>query len=168
MPIGGTSYQPTAPMQGTQARPQLSPQEAVRVLSLRLPKAPQNLPVPAQLLTSQGGGGVGSLTALVQALMRAAGGESGGGGSKELVDNGPGVGIDNGMGGARPGIFTPRININDGDTRARVDEPPVIGSPAPDPQEPLGAMPENPLYDAGIPRIRRGGLMAARKGEPLF
>lgn len=156
MPIGGTSYQPQAPMQGTQARPQLSPQEAVRVLSLRLPKAPQNLPVPAQLLQSQGGGGLGSLTALVQALMRAASGESMGDGTKELVGPGPGVGIDNGFGRVRPGIFTPRIHINQEGVGQRVEEPP--SGPAP--------LPENPLYDAGIPQMRRSGIPGTR--EPLF
>lgn len=156
MPIG-YSFQPSAPSaQGAQT-PQLTPQEAVRILSLRLPKSPQNLPVPQQLLTSQGGGGAaggGSLTTLLQALMRAAGG----GGSRELVSDAPVPAIDHGMGGSRPNTFMPRINISDQGDAVRNDDP-MIGSPEP-------IMDDTPLFDAGTPKIRPG--LGRRMAEPLF
>lgn len=148
MPIG-TSYQPTAPMPGTQARPQLSPQEAVKMLSLRLPKSPQNLPVPAQLLNAQGGGGAGNLTALLQALMRAARG--GTPGTREEVPGAPVTAIDNGLSDQTRGYsWTPHITIA-GDPGGQ-----VAGDPGP--------MQDTPLFDEGIPRIRNGAVGT----RPLF
>lgn len=150
MPIGGTSYQPTAPMQGAQARPQLTPQEAVKMLSLRLPKNLPNSPVPSPLLTSQGGGGVDNLTALLQALMRAARG--GGGSREEVMGAQPVSAVDTGqIGGSRGYSWTPHITVS-GDTQ---------GDGLHDPGQPTEG---DPLFDSGMPIIRNGAVGA----RPLF
>jgi hypothetical protein len=157
MPIGGTSYQPGAQMQGMQPRPAVSPQEAVRLLNLRLPKHAPNAPIPQQLMTSQGGGGLGSLTALLQALMRA----QGGGGSREMVSDAEVPAIDTGLSSdIRRFDFRPRINIGDAGERERVG-----GDPPPAPTEPAwGLFDDTPYFDAGIPRVRRAVVGA----QPLF
>lgn len=156
MPIGGTSYQPTAQPMDPQGgmRRALTPQEAVRILSLRLPKNPQNFPVPQQLLTSAGGGATSSLTQLLQALMQA---QSGATGSRELVsDFGPEPTVDPVFRGARA-YTPPRVVIGD-QGRVPVSEPPVMPTEEP-----------SPLYDAGIPTMRvspRKPMMSF--DEPLF
>ena len=150
MPLGGYSYDPTARTdmtQGTAARAALSPQEAVKMLSLRLPKSPQNSPVPSQLLNAQGGGGINSLAALLQALMRAQGGQ---GQREEVLGQAP-MGIDNGFSPSNIRSFNtmPHITVADGGDRSRVDEAPS---------------PDAPLFDSGIPRIRN--MVAG--APPLF
>lgn len=162
MPIGGTSYQPLAASTPNGVpRPQITPQEAVRILSLRLPKSPQNLPVPSALLTAQGGGGAGNLTSLLQALMRVAGGQ----GSREVVDTSPVPAVDNGLGGSRS--FAPRITIGDQGGHARVDDPPSLPTPDPVPDLPVE---DSPLFDAGIPRGRFAGMFGRKVAGtgPLF
>jgi hypothetical protein len=155
MPIGGYSYQPTAPMpSGTPGMAQGSPQEAVRLLNLRLPKNAPNAPVPSQLLTAQGGSGLGSLQALIQALMRAAGGR----GTREMISEAPVEAITTGGGGTRGFDFMPRITIAEGGERQRIGDSLPGGTAGPGPME------DTPLFDAGIPRVRRQGGGA----QPLF
>lgn len=155
MPIGGTSYQPMQPgTPGGVPRPQITPQEAVRILSLRLPKSPQNLPVPTPLLTAQGGGGTGNLAAVLQALMRAAGGT----GTREPISDAFVPPMDNGIGGTRS-FTTPRITIGDQGQRLRQDDPTTVGPPPLD---------QSPLFDAGTPTIRPSLGRRAALTEPLF
>lgn len=157
MPIG-TSYQPTAqPMdQGQGAmRRAITPQEAVRILSLRLPKNPQNAPIPKQLLTSAGGGATSSLTQLLRALMQAGGGQ----GLKDVVsESGPPATVDPIPREGR--AFTPpRVVIGD-QGRTPVTEPPA---------PPVVEDEPSPLYDAGIPTIRNWPRKPMLEfGEPLF
>lgn len=162
MPIG-TSYQPgaqqTGPMSGT-PRP-ITPQEAVRMLSLRLPKTPQNSPVPSQLLTSQGGGGTSSLTQLLQALMQAArGGDQTG--SREIVSDAYVPPIDHGISPVpRMGDLPPRVTIGDNNRQPFVDPTPT---PAQDPTPDQNT----PLFDQGIPPIRRFQFRMPTNAGPLF
>lgn len=162
MPIGGYSYQPGAqamPQQGGSPRA-LSPQEAVRILSLRLPKHPQNSPVPAALLNSAGGGGSPDLTALLRALMQARS-DGGGQGTREMVSDADVPAIDHGYNPTPRRFDPPRVVIGDGGTRQPVDEPPAPTAPV---------MDDAPLFDAGIPPVRN--LMPRKPfhamGEPLF
>lgn len=165
MPIG-TSYQPGAQTMQTQGTPRapLTPQEAVRILSLRLPKNPQNSPVPAQLLTSAGGGATSNLAQLLQALMQASRGtaayeESGAGSGKELIsESGPPATVDNTVREAR--AFTPpRVVIGDQGRQ------PVV-EPTPAPVEPV--VEDTPLFDAGTPTFRTPRKPMFDLGQPLF
>lgn len=145
MPLGGTSYQPGAQAMQTQGTPRapLTPQEAVRILTLRLPKNPQNSPVPSQLLTSAGGGATSNLTQLLQALMQAArGGDSG---IKDMVsESGPPATVDPTVREGR--TFTPpRVVIGDQGRQP-------VGDPSPAPVEPV--VEDTPLFDAGTPTFR--------------
>lgn len=158
MPLGGTSYQPLAQTQmpGTPRAP-MTPQEAVRIMSLRLPKNPQNSPVPQQLLTSAGGGATSNLTQLLQMLMQASqgGGDQGG---KELVsESGPAATVDPNLRDVR--AFTPpRIVIGDQGRQP-------TGDPTPDPGPPVE---DSPLFDAGVPTFRnmpRRPMIGAKVGE---
>jgi hypothetical protein len=160
MPLGGYSYQPGAQamQQGAFPRAAMTPQEAVRILSLRLPKNPQNSPVPSQLLTSAGGGATSNLTQLLQALMQAARG--GDAGSKELVsESGPPATVDPTV--RDPRAYTPpRVVIGDQGRQPVVD-------PSPAPVEPI--VDDSPLFDAGTPTFRnmpRKQLLTM--GQPLF
>lgn len=72
----GYRFQPGADMTGRpqqgQARPQgLSPQQAVRLLQLRVPERPAGAGAvaPQGLLQAQGGGGMSALAAIIRALM---------------------------------------------------------------------------------------------------
>ena len=142
MPIGGTSYQPGAMPGAGPQQPSApsSPQEAVRILNLRLPQSPQNAPIPGQLLGAQGAGG-DSLAGLLRALMAAFGGGQAPASGREMVGAG-GPGIDTGQIGARPMPQAPRIRP--GDTSGREELPP---------QPPAG-----PLFGGGeqpdIPGVR--------------
>ena len=161
MPIGGFSYDPSSqPMQQSGGSPRtLSPQEAVRILSLRLPKNPQNSPVPQALLQSAGGGATSNLTALLQALMQASRPEGGGQGSREMVSDAFVPPVDNGFQGARQ-MPQPRVTIGEGGDRGVVDEPPTPVQ---------GGSQEFPLFDQGIPPIRnmpRKSFMDM--AQPLF
>ncbi len=159
MPIGGTSYQPGATSQtpNGQTRAALSPQEAVRILSLRLPKNPQNSPIPQALLTSAGGGATSNLTQLLQALMQASA-RPGGDGSREMVEPfGPPAQFDP-VPRQDGRSFTPRVHPGD-----EGREPAPDLSPVPPVQE------DTPLFDAGIPgpiRNMRKPFMSYT--EPLF
>ncbi len=161
MPIGGTSYQPFSGATQTGATPRvLSPQEAVRILSLRLPKTPQQSPVPQALLTSAGGGATSNLTQLLQALMQASrGGDSPG---RQMVGDAFVPPTDNGLGGARVAP-TPHIRIGDKNTAPL----PPDQTPVPPSQE------DTPLFDQGIGaniRPPRLGLFKPPMlgGEQLF
>lgn len=141
MPIGGTSYQPTTQPMSQQggAMRSITPQEAVRILSLRLPKNPQNSPIPNALLTSAGGGATSNLTQLLQALMQASA-RPGGDGTKEMVEPfGPGATFDP-VPREEGRSFTPRVRPGD-EGREPVPEP----SPIVPEQE------DSPLFDQGIP-----------------
>jgi hypothetical protein len=132
MPIGGFSFQPAGPQNGqgnSQQTAAISPQEAVRILSLRLPRNPQNSPIPSSLMAAAGGGGTSNLTALLRQLMAQFG-------QKEYV--GPsGPGIDTGeikssptggqfppFGGSGFAPPPPRIVPGGGEGRERVPEAP--------------------------------------------
>lgn len=167
MPIGGTSYQPQAmPQQGLQ-RAAITPQEAVRVLSLRLPKTPQGSPIPSGLLNSAGGGGA-NLTQLLQMLMQAArGGQPG---QKALVDGGDVTAIDNGLNTTGRSYTPPRIRPGGGEG-GRVDEgfmPPdqgLFGGGDPNTGDILAKLGGNTGFAGGLP----GGLnQMYGRGEPLF
>jgi hypothetical protein len=150
MPIGGFSYQPAEQMATGGQSQSVSPQEAVRILSLRLPKRTPNAPVPSQLLNAPAGGGVGDLTQFIRMLMQAAG-------TKEQVGAG-GPGIDTGVVNQTPiqgdtaRLRAPHITIGDEGDRRRLDEG---GIP-----DPTGG---TPLFDTG-----RGARMGFRGGTPLF
>lgn len=165
MPLGGTSYQPGATAQTPNGAPRaaLSPQEAVRILSLRLPKNPQNSPIPSALLNSAGGGATSNLTQLLQMLMQAQAASSerpGGDGTREMVEPfGPPAQADP-IPREEPRSFAPRIRPG---AEAGFEFPP----PAPTPP----VMEDTPLFDQGIPGPIR--QMPRRKfgmdtEQPLF
>lgn len=133
MPIGGYSYQPQGAASGQQVNAgqaaTISPQEAVRILSLRLPKRLPNAPVPHSLLAGGGGGGVGDLNAVIQRLMQAfgqSGGATGGPGAQTGRLDAPGLSpgadggyaqVGGGYGTDAPSLPAPRITIGDDPTR---------------------------------------------------
>src|SRR3990167_9372355 len=119
MPFG-KSFAPGAdiPMNGqggpNGSRPRgLSPQQAVKILSLRVPESlPSNAPVNRSLLTSPGGAApvAGGLQSLIQQLIQsfkpAAGAPGGAPGQTTRM---PVPGLQPGMGGgAAPPQYTPR------------------------------------------------------------
>jgi hypothetical protein len=126
----------------------LSPQEAVKILSLRIPERPSPTAIaPMPLLTSQGGAGVPGLDSLVAALMQSfqgtgadAPGESGSGGAQ----------YDEGTG------FTEMPTPSWAPTlppKFTFDTPPVELSPLPEPegvpgQEPPSLFDEEPPHKA--------------------
>jgi len=172
MPIGGYSYQPEPTglgqaSDGNQTGAAISPQEAVRVLSLRLPKRLPNSPIPSSLLAGAGGqgsGGSSSLNVLLQALMQAFG-QSGGATGRQLVGPGPSQGMDAGLNTTpqygdtaqvqAPTLPSPRITIGD-DPNQRI---PLGGDGGPTPRP--------PDTSGGIPAFRtQFGTGGGR--QPLF
>jgi hypothetical protein len=152
MPIGGYTYQPAEQTQmgDQQQNTAVSPQEAVRILSMRLPKRMPNSPIPSSLLQSPGGGGM-DLTGFIRMLMQAAG-------TRDQVGPG-GLGTDSGaIGGPVNGdaagrvIPPPHITIGDRGNPQRLPD-----IPGQRPQPPGDELPQMP-----------SGLGGGQRGVPLF
>lgn len=182
MPLG-LSYAPGAdiPFNGSNgqqggAPSRLSPQQAVRILSLRVPeRLPSNAPVARQLLTSPGGSAAGapsSLQAMLQQLMR-----------PQQTGGSPMVGPQHSAGAPMPpsrGANVPAPPDLPAGSDYQLNGP--FPNPQPPPPQNFSGYPPPPMYDGGggdgfTPRINidewlpqfgldfNPGLMNPRAGE---
>lgn len=171
MAIGGFSYQPSAPvgpgMQQAGAAGVISPQEVVRLLSLRLPKQLPNAPAPAALLHGAGSGGA-DLSSLMRMLMQAFGQNQeapaedyGGEDVRTTPINGDAGNTVQPGGPTRRDPGAPRVVIGDEGGRTRGPDDPAMTDVG------AGVPQADPLFDAGpgpTPRVR--GMSVGAK--PLF